>query len=617
VNQSKKNALEIQKELLKTVQDEPTQVNYWSAHKQIQKLDFSGLTIEDNQKIKLALLSSFTIDSLEPFIDVDCRIESLFPEIYIGPFNRFQEEVINKNSALYAFQPEIIFFFVQLETLLSDEFRIKFAKIDKAELVEEINRIFDLVTNLLSTLAENTNALIVFSNFVVPTFSPLGLIDNKREIGLKRFYKTLNFKLEEEYQESKQVLILDLDELAAKFGKSEYINYPMYYRGSLLLSEKFLPMVSGSLLSYIRAIKAKNSKCIVLDLDNTLWGGIIGEDGLDGIKLNINYPGNEFVDFQRTILSLYNRGIILAVNSKNNETDGLEVFQKHPYMQIKESHLASFRINWQDKVQNIIELAQEINIGLDSMVFFDDNPVERARIKDSIPEVRVVEMPKSPALYRKTLEDLNYFDTFALTKEDLTRGEKYYKKRKRDEVRKTVQSVDDFIKTLKLRAIMKQADDFALPRVTSLINRTNQFNLTTKRYNEKEVQKMAKNAKDFNLYTLEVKDKFGDEGIVGVALIKKSQKIWLIDTFLMSCRVIGRKIETAFIYKVINDAVEAKIDEIQATYIPTKKNPLVKDFYKDHNFDLVEELTDGTTKWTFSKLKKPIAYPKYLTVEEE
>lgn len=617
MNLPKKKTIDIQKELLKLVLDEPTQANYWSIHKKIQKLDFSNEVIEDNQRIKIALLSSFTIDSLKPFIDLDCRIEGLFPEIYLGPFNRYQEEVINTKSELYNFNPEIILFFIQLETLLPEDFKQKFVKMEKKDLEEEIARVVDLIKNLLSTLTKNTSSTVIFSNFIIPTFSPIGILDNKRPIGLKRFYKMINYKLEEHYQENKQIFILDLDELAAKFGKDDYINYPMYYRGALLLSEKFLPKLSSTLLGYIRALKAKNSKCIVLDLDNTLWGGIIGEDGLDGIKLNINYPGNEFVDFQRTILSLYNRGIILAVNSKNNEADALEVFNKHPYMQIKDSHLASYRINWQDKVQNIIELAKEINIGLDSMVFFDDNPVERARIKESIPEVKVVELPKSPTLYKKTLEDLNYFDTFALTKEDLTRGEKYYKKRKRDEVRLQVQTIDDFIKTLELIAIMKQADDFALPRVTSLINRTNQFNLTTKRYNEKEVQEIAKNTKDFNLYTLEVQDRFGEEGIVGVSLIRKeSSKLWIIDTFLMSCRVIGRKIETAFLYKIINDAIEAKVEEIKAEFIPTKKNPLVKDFYKEHGFELIEEKENGTSKWCYKKLKRQIPYPKYLTVEE-
>ncbi|NHK31558.1 MAG: HAD-IIIC family phosphatase [Asgard group archaeon] len=618
MNSSKKNVTETQKELLKKVLEEPTQANYWTVHKKIQKLDFSDVSIEENQRVKIALLSSFTIDSLKPFIDVDSRIEGLYPEIYVGPFNRFQEEVIDKKSELYKFNPEIIFFFIQLETLLPEDFKQKFAKISKKDLEEEIERMVDLIKNLLSTLTQNTSSLIVFSNFIVPTFSPLGILDNKKPIGFKRFYKMINYKLEELYQEDKQTFILDFDEIAATFGKDDYINYPMYYRGALLLSEKFLPKLSHTLLGYIRALKAKNSKCIVLDLDNTLWGGIIGEDGLDGIKLNINYPGNEFVDFQRTILSLYNRGIILAVNSKNNEADALEVFNKHPYMQIKDSHLASYRINWLDKVQNIIELAKDINIGLDSMVFFDDNPVERARIKESLPEVKVVDLPKSPALYKKTLEDLNYFDTYALTKEDLTRGEKYYKKRKRDEVRQQVQSIDDFIKTLELIAIMKQVDDFALPRVTSLINRTNQFNLTTKRYNEKEVQEIAKNSKEYNLYTLEVKDKFGEEGIVGVSLIKKeSSKLWIIDTFLMSCRVIGRKIETAFLYKIINDAVKTKVEEIKAEFIPTKKNPLVKDFYQEHGFELIEESDDGSTKWSYKKLKKTIPYPKYLTVEEE
>ena len=618
MNSPQKTPLEKQEELLKKIQEEPSYSNYWLIYKQIQKIDFSKIAVSANQKIKIALLSSFTIDPLAAFIDIDCRMEELFPEIYVAPFNRFQEEIIDDKSRLYKFKPEIIFFFIELESLLEENFLIDFTRLEEKIIVEEIDRIVELLNDLLAKLAESTDSMIVFSNFISPTFSPMGVLDKKRAIGLKRFYRMINDKLETQFQNDSSIFIFDFDETASRFGKDEYINYPMYYRGSLLLSEKFLPEVSYGLMSYIKPLKGRNRKCIVLDLDNTLWGGIIGEDGLDGIKLNINYPGNHFVDFQKALLSLFKRGIILAVNSKNNEADALEVFQKHPYMQIKETHLAAHRINWNDKAQNMIELAEEINIGLDSMVFFDDNPVERARVKEALPDVLVVDLPKSPALYKKTLEQLNDFNTLAITKEDLTRGEKYYFRKQREGIRKKVQSIDEFIKTLEIVATIKLADKFALPRVTSLINRTNQFNLTTRRYTEAQVEEMHKKSTKFNVYILDIKDKFGEEGIVGIAVVnKENKKVWQIDTFLMSCRVIGRKVETAFLTKIINDAITAKALEIKAEYIPTKKNPLVKDFFKDHNFDVEEELTDGTIKWSFKRLKKPIDFPKYLTVKED
>ncbi|MHA1122326.1 MAG: hypothetical protein ACTSPC_05885, partial [Candidatus Heimdallarchaeota archaeon] len=321
MNSPQKTPLEKQEELLKKIQEEPSYSNYWSTYKQIQKIDFSKIDVSANQKIKIALLSSFTIDPLAAFMDIDCRMEELFPEIYVAPFNRFQEEIIDEKSKLYKFKPEIIFFFIELESLLEENFLIDFTRLEEKVIVEEIDRIIELLNDLLAKLAENTDSMIVFSNFISPTFSPMGVLDKKRVIGLKRFYKMINDKLETQFQNNNAIFIFDFDETASKFGKDEYINYPMYYRGSLLLSEKFLPAVSYDLMSYIKPLKGRNRKCIVLDLDNTLWGGIIGEDGLDGIKLDVNYPGNHFVDFQKALLTLFKRGIILAVNSKNNEAD--------------------------------------------------------------------------------------------------------------------------------------------------------------------------------------------------------------------------------------------------------------------------------------------------------
>jgi len=612
------NIFHYQEEILELVRKEPTYRNYWYVYKRIKKLDFSNVNIPSHQQLNVALLSSFTIDPLVTYLDIDCRLIGLFPQVYVAPFNRYQEEVFNEQSGLYQSQPDIILFFVEIESILDEMFRVQFPQLEIEYIKAQLDRKIQEIERLLILATQRTNALILFSNFVIPSFSPLGILDNKREIGLKRFYKLLNTRLERAFQKNKQVFIFDLNEVASKYGKDNYINYPMYYRGALLFNEAFLHLVSYELMGYIKALKSKTRKCIVIDLDGTLWGGIIGEDGLDGIKLNVNYPGNEFVDFQLSILSLHNRGIILAVNSKNNLEDAFEVFQKHPYMLIKEKNLASYRINWQDKVQNLIDLAKDINIGLDSIIFIDDNPVERERVKASLPEVQVVEMPSSSALYRKTLEKLNDFNTLSFTKEDLHRSEMYFARRKRQDLEQQIQSIDEFIKTLEIVAEINYINEFSLSRVVSLLNRTNQFNLTTKRYTETEVKQMSDKRNKFLIYTLRVQDKFGDEGIVGVAIVRKdSMESWFIDSFLMSCRVIGRKVESTFLYKVIKDAQQGKVRNIEAEYIPTKKNVLVKDFYQQHGFELIEEKDDKSTRWKLDVLNVKVAYPEYLQVDEE
>jgi FkbH-like protein len=612
------DVLRKQDDFLELVRKEPTHRNYWNTYKRIKKLDFSKTEISPQEHINIALLSSFTIDPLGVYLDIDCRLNGLFPEIYVAPFNRYHEEVLNKESGLYKSQPDVVLFFVRVESLLEDTFRVNYPKMSIEHIHAELDRIINDIKQHLTLMIQQSEALVIFSNFIVPTFSPFGILDNKQKFGLKRFYQSLNQRLEESFRENSQVFIFDLNEAASTYGKDDYLNYPMYYRGSIVFNEPFLSQISYLLMGYIKALKSKNRKCIVLDLDNTLWGGIIGEDGFEGIKLNVNYPGNDFVDFQRSILSLNSRGVILAINSKNNLEDALEVFQKHPYMQIKEKNLASHRINWNDKVKNLIELAKEINIGLDSIVFIDDSPVERARVQSSLPDVLVMEMPSSPALFRKTLEGMNDFNTLSLTVEDLHRTEMYYAKRKRHDLEQQVQSLEEFIKSLEIVINIKYADNFVLPRVTSLLNRTNQFNLTTKRYTETEVQQMYANPEKYLLYTLQAQDKFGDEGIVGIAIIKaKSTRHWVIDSFLLSCRVIGRKIETIFLNKIIKDAKYHSVEKMEGKYVPTKKNSLVSDFYLNHGFQLVQELNNGETHWVLRLSGFNVVFPDYIRVVEE
>jgi len=601
------------KEILDLIQKEPTHLNYWNAYKRIQRLNLKALDVPDEKKIKVALLSSFTIDPLGIYIDIKSRLVGLYPEIYIGPFNQYRQEILDKGSKLYAFKPDVVILAVQAESLLGEDFYSEFMKSSGKEQYQ--TEIIDQFEKILSLLTSRTNALILVNNFIVPSFTPLGILDNKVDMGLKSFFYGLNQRLTDLYRESNQVYVVDLEGVASKHGKSRCLNFQMYYRGSFVFSESFLPVIADEYMGYIKALKNLSRKCIVLDLDNVLWGGIIGEDGFDGIKLGKDSPGNAYLDFQRLLLSYYNRGIILAINSRNNYEDAIKVIREHPYMVLREKHFAATRINWQDKVQNMIELAKEINIGLDSMAFVDDNPREREQIKQALPQVLVVDMPASPFLYRQALEDLNDFNVLALTEEDKMRGEMYYARRMRKHLEESMVSVEDFLRSLEMTVVIKHADEFSLPRVTSLVNKTNQFNLTTRRYTDVEIRKMKENRDEFNIYSLQVIDKFGDEGIVGVAIVMKEPQTWILDSFLMSCRVIGRKVETAFLAKIVEDARKSGISTIVGEYIPTQKNAPVKDFYSNHGFEEFQQKGD-LSKWRLDLTRSTVKMPEWLEVKD-
>lgn len=601
---------------LNEVRNEPTSRNYFFAYKQIKKLNFSDVEIPKKSKIKIALLSSFTIDLLGIYIDINCRLLGLFPEIYISSFNQYQQEILDENSTLYAFCPELIIFNIQLESLCNQHFLINFPRISDKSKNKEQSTIVTTIWNLLDTLSHRQNSLILLSNFIIPFFSPFGILDSKINLGYIEFYKQLNTKLVKKYKNHKQIHIFDLDKAASSFGKKNITDFTMNYRGNTLFNQKFLPVLSHEYEGYVKALKNLNRKCIVLDLDNTLWGGIVGEVGMEGIKLNFSYPGNEYLDFQRSVLSYHKRGIILAINSKNNYDDAINVIQNHPAMILREKHFASIQINWNDKVENMLKIAAELNIGLDSLIFIDDNPVERERVKQALPDVLTIDIPKDPSLYRFTLENLNDFNTFTLTSEDLERGEMYVARRKREDLKINITSIDDFIESLEITAEIKQANSFTISRITSLVNRTNQFNLTTRRYTEAEMENIFEDKENNLIYSLHIKDKFGDEGIVGVAMIDKGKGIWRIDNILLSCRVIGRKVETVLINKIIKDAKMSGIKQLIGEYIPTNKNSVVKDFYKINNFSLSKN-NNGITIWGTDLYNREVEFLKFIKVIED
>ncbi len=600
------------KEILKKVKDNPTNINYWGSYKKIQTMDFSHLNIAKESRIKLALLSSFTIEPLGVYLDIETRMLELFPDIFVGGFNLFRQEILNKDSEFYKFKPDITILATNLDHLVN-KLHDKFYNLNLNEKQDLVESVINELESLAIEFKMNSSGILIINNFILPIYSPLGILDTKENMGIREFYQIINQKIISKFKKDDKIYIFDLNKMASGFGIQNTINYKMHYMASMEFSELFLPYLVKEYISSIKAFKGMTKKCIVLDLDNTLWGGIIGEDGMEGIKLDNTFPGNQFVDFQKSILRLNERGIILAINSKNNFDDAIEVIRNHPSMILKEQHFASIKINWETKVKNMVDISKEIGIGLESMVFFDDNAVERHLINKALPEVLVVDLPKSASLYKKTLENLRVFDLLSLTDEDKKRGEMYLARKERKKLEKSL-DLDNYLQNLEISIKIDQIDDFTEPRIANLLMKTNQFNLTTKRYVKAEIQDMRQKSNVY-IYYLQVKDRFGDEGIVGVTIINEEEKVWIIDSFLMSCRIIGRKIENAFFNKILGDAKKKNIESIKGIYIKTKKNDLVKNFYKNLGFNLLKEDDEGS-EWILSVKDVKIKKVDFIKIEE-
>lgn len=336
-------------------------------------------------------------------------------------------------------------------------------------------------------------------------------------------------------------------------------------------------------------------KCAVLDLDNTLWGGIVGEDGLDGLQLSLQGTGASFIAFQQVLLDLYNRGIILAVNSRNNFDEAMKVIREHPNMILKEPHFAALRINWQDKAANLVELAQELNIGLDSMVFFDDDPTNRAAVRALLPAVEVPELPANPVDYAKFLINLPYWPTAALTDEDKMRGNMYVTERLRLEAEKAFGNREEFLNNLGLE-LQIFVDDFnSVARLAQLTEKTNQFNANKHPLSKEAMRGLMENP-DYKVMHGRLTDRFGDHGIINLAIIKKYDGVWQAQQLLMSCRVIGRGVEEAFLAAIGQAAKQEQVREIFINFQPTEKNKPAADFitkYFKNNSAPVNELLNS------------------------
>lgn len=421
-----------------------------------------------------------------------------------------------------------------------------------------------------------------------------------------RDYNSHLYHLSSKHQ---NVKVIDFKSFLSLAGEVVF-DWRFYYISQTPINPKLNPKFATWFQKQLDAIDAKRKKCLVLDLDNTLWGGILGEDGLEGIQLGNTYPGRAYFDFQIGLIQAKDSGVILTVCSKNNESDVLEYWDKHPNQVLRKNHFAAYRINWQDKAANIRELAEELNIGLDSMVFIDDNPAERERVKQELPMVSIPDFPKQPYLLPQFLKDVyqEHFQIYQLTAEDKKKTDQYIANAERKAFSEAFRSADEYLASLSMELKVFIGDKFSIPRIAQMTQKTNQFNLTTPRLTEQEVWNYVESGAMVNC--LGVKDRFGDNGITVASIVSIDDKEANIEAFLLSCRILGRDIEKAYLYYLINELQTRGIEIIKATYIPTEKNRQTEKFYESCGFSCITE-DNGTKRYRMEIRSKLEIKPYY------
>ena len=393
-------------------------------------------------------------------------------------------------------------------------------------------------------------------------------------------------------------LLWDQAALASRVGLDNWLDPVRYHAAKIPFSVDVCPLAADNVAALLAAMKGKAARGLILDLDNTLWGGVIGDDGLAGIRLGQNSPeGEAFVAFQNFILTLRDRGVVLAVCSKNTDEIAREPFRDHSEMVLKEDHIAVFQANWSDKATNIKSIAETLSLGLESFVFVDDNAAERERVRQELPLVSTVEIGDDPSFYIERIAQSGLFDHLPLNQDDIARAASYGGRAAAAEIRAKIGNYDDYLTSLEMRMTIAPFDEAGRTRITQLINKSNQFNLTTRRYGEDEVRAMEDDP-DLMGWQVRLEDKFAQHGMIGVVIVRKDGAEWTIDTWLQSCRVLERGVEQCVMNALFESAAQAGVETIRSHYIPTDRNGMVSDFYTRLGFSVVDENADGSVTYS-------------------
>jgi FkbH-like protein len=563
---------------------------------------------------RIAFLRSFTVEPLTPLLKARCFAAGLNPLVQVEDFNVYVQKIIDPASSLYAFQPDIVFLAVRTADV-APLLWTGTANLSPSDLAAAVESVLAEYKNWVEIFRQHTSASLIVYNLEQPPFTDKGVLDNQQSGSQREAIRQINHGLSELAQGYTGVYVLDYDGLIARHGRLNWHDERKWLTMRMPVTADYLMPLVDEMMRFIHPLTGKVSKALAVDLDNTLWGGVIGEDGIDGIQIGLEYPGAAYRTLQQVILNLYHRGIILAICSKNNPADALDALQNHPEMLLRPEHFAVMQINWQDKAENLRRIAEELNIGIDALAFLDDNPIEREWVRGQLPEVYVIDLPSEPLDYAQALQAVPVFERLRLSEEDRQRSRYYAAERQRSELQTQSGSLEDFYYSLDMHLEIEPLSPRIIPRVAQLTQKTNQFNMTNRRYSEQEIAQMMADP-DTRVLAARVTDRFGDNGIIGVLILRHLGDRTEIDTFLMSCRVIGRTIETALLAYAADLARLDGASELHGWFIPTKKNAPALGIYEGHSFQQIQQ--DGEkTLWAFDLRANKIAFPAWITLHEK
>ncbi len=527
---------------------------------------------------KLGIVSNATVDLFIPSMVVSALRKGILLEVITADFGQIAQEALDPNSKLNQSELDAV--------LLALDYRAYSFSANALTMTNsehDYGDALNFLKQIRNAFFDNSGVVCITQTLANPPMSLTGSYDIQKKGMIRKEIMDFNSALVAEINSSADVL-LDVNSIASLVGESNWFDERQWYMSRVPIANQYIPLYSDYVSRQVAALRGKNKKCLVVDLDNTIWGGVIGDDGIEGIKIGQGNPvGESHLAVQQFLSELKNFGVILAVCSKNDEETAYQPFYEHPDMLLKKSDFAIFVANWEDKASNIRAIASTLNIGLDSLVFVDDNPAEREIVRTFLPEVSVPELPTDVSQFARILSAAGYFEIINFTSDDAMRSMQYTQNVERVKAMKSAGGIDEYLESLEMKITFSSFDEVSRKRVVQLINKTNQFNLTTRRYTEAEINIFEKSNKVVTLQ-LRLTDRFGDNGMISVVICKEVDNCWEIDTWLMSCRVIKRRVEESVCNKLMEMARDSGIMTIRGVYKQTEKNSLVKDHYMKLGF---------------------------------
>ncbi len=558
---------------------------------------------------RLYVLRSFTVEPVVPLLRAAAFAGGIDLTVKVGGFNAWVQEILDTGGPLGAFAPDVAILAVQTRDA-APELWERFPDLPAARREAAAAEVAAAFRAWMAAFRRHSRAALVVHSLELPEWAGAGVLDAQDAAGQTQLIARINQEIRTAAASIPGVWVLDYDALVARAGRSRWADERKWLTVRLPIRAEHLHALAAEWMRYLHPITGRIAKVLVTDLDNTLWGGVVGEDGIEGIRVGREYPGAAYWELQRVMLDLHRRGVLLAIASKNNPEDAMRALEAHPEMLLRPHHFSAVRVNWNDKAASLREIAAELNVGIDALVFLDDNPAERRRIRMELPEVTVLELPADPLGYARALRECPLFERLAVSGEDGERARYYAEQRGRGELQRAAASLEEFYRSLAQRAEMAPLENATLARAAELTRKTNQFNLTTRRRGEAQLAALAAEP-DCEVWTARVADRFGDNGLVALLILRRAGEACEIESLLMSCRVIGRTVETAVLAFAASRARAMGAKRLEGWFIPTAKNAPAAEFYPGHGFQPAAQREDGTF-WTLPLEGAALACPPWI-----